>query len=295
MNRYINADLKPVLKKLEVTTKKVMPTLGLTGSHKATFKGGGLDFRDYRNYSPADDAQKIDWKASLRSDSLLVREFIEERNLNVMVLVDTGDSMIFGSEEKLKCEYAVEVMGNIAYAVLANDDSFGYMLHSDSVKARLKPKIGNKQFFQLSKDLIDVNNYGGVFNFSKAINNIMSLVKETSILIIISDFTDLDSNWESALKTAAAKYDIIAIMVRDKRDRELPKEQMQVVLENVTKKKKELVDTKTFGKEYKIETIKQEKMLRETFIKMGCDFLPLINGEKFSQKLLKLFRYRGGF
>ena len=79
---------------------------GFLGSYTSFFRGRGLEFENYRSYTESDDASFIDWKASLRSNNLLVKEYVEERALNVFLLIDVSSKMFFSSTQKLKNEYA---------------------------------------------------------------------------------------------------------------------------------------------------------------------------------------------
>ena len=104
MRKKLNVDIVPSIRKLEVVTKGLIKTKGI-GSYKSVFRGKGLDFSEYRPYSNVDDAALIDWKASMRTNQLLMRQYEEERDLNVFFLLDFSSSMVFGSTPKLKNEY----------------------------------------------------------------------------------------------------------------------------------------------------------------------------------------------
>ena len=92
----------------------------ILGEYKSVFKGVGLEFEEYRRYEAGhDDAKGIDWKASLRASDLLIKTYIEERNLNIFIAVDVSSSMLLGSSKMLKYEYAANIAalsGTIAKA-----------------------------------------------------------------------------------------------------------------------------------------------------------------------------------
>ena len=85
--RKLKIDLTKNIKKLEITTKKVVGT-HLIGTYKSAFKGRGLEFASFREYSQNDDASQIDWKASVRTNKLLIKEFEEERKIDIFFLID---------------------------------------------------------------------------------------------------------------------------------------------------------------------------------------------------------------
>ena len=102
--------------------------------YKTLFRGKGLDFDGYRTYAPEDDAQNIDWKASKRSNELLVKQYIEERNLKVVFVIDVGENMVTGSTEKLKCEYVAEIVAALAHLIIISGDKIGFILYNENAK-----------------------------------------------------------------------------------------------------------------------------------------------------------------
>ena len=96
----INLDFS--LKRLDLVTKGLVTTKFL-GNYASAFKGTGLEFADYRKYNEGeDDAALIDWKASKRVNELLIKEYVEERNMEIMFLVDVSEKMLTSSIKKLK-------------------------------------------------------------------------------------------------------------------------------------------------------------------------------------------------
>jgi len=106
------------LRKTEVAAKRRVLSKVLEGSWIALLKGRGMEFAGFRPYTYGDDASRIDWNATLRAKEVLVREFEEYKTVNVFFLLDISDSMLFTSQKKLKCEYAAEMMFNLATAIV---------------------------------------------------------------------------------------------------------------------------------------------------------------------------------
>src|SRR6056297_3170557 len=106
----LNINIKARLQKVELNARRDILSRTLQGEWSTTFKGHGMEFAGFREYTYGDDASQIDWKASLRSKSTLVREFEDYKNFNVFFLFDVGNSMFFSSHKTLKCEFAAEVI-----------------------------------------------------------------------------------------------------------------------------------------------------------------------------------------
>ena len=287
----LKLNLKPLIKRLEVHTKKGL-TSTLTGSYKSTFKGKGLDFVGYRSYDVGDDANMIDWKATLRSQDLLVKILVEERNVNIIFLVDVSSSMSFASIDKLKNEYAAELVASLSFAAIQAGDSVGLVMFNDKIVKFLPPNMGNKQYFMIIKSLSNPKLYEGKFDFSRVINDLMNSFKRGAIVVIISDFIGLGQNWENYLRAVSEKFEVIGIMVRDPRDYEIPADVGQIVISDPYSDKEILIDTAKIKDEYESVVKEQIKYIKQTFIKSKSDFLELRTDKPFLNHIINFFLMR---
>ena len=136
--KFFKVDLVPALRRLEILSKGLTSSK-IIGAYKSVFKGKGLEFSGYRGYTLEDDSNLIDWKASARTNEILIKEYSEERDVDVFFLVDCSPRMLFGSTEKLKAEYVIELTASLSHAILEAGDSAGLALYSDDVKADILP------------------------------------------------------------------------------------------------------------------------------------------------------------
>jgi uncharacterized protein (DUF58 family) len=143
IKRELNLDIAGGISEFERLAKEFTLRIPL---YKIIFRGKGLEFDSYRDFAPDDDASEIDWKASMRSNKLLVKQYIEERDLKIMIIVDVSDNMIFGSTEKLKCEYAAELSAALAHLIISSNDKMGFALFDEGIKNMVFPEKGTKQF-----------------------------------------------------------------------------------------------------------------------------------------------------
>lgn len=291
MKKKLNVDIVPSIRRLQVVTKGLIKTKTV-GSYKSVFRGKGLDFSDYRPYSMIDDSAMIDWKASMRANQLLVRQYEEERDLNVFFLVDCSSSMVFGSTDKLKNEYSVEIVASLAYAILDAGDSVGLVMFNDKVIKKIYPGKGKGQFYALVKALTNPDNYGGGYDFDNAAEFILSYLKESNVLVIVSDFVGLKESSMKNIQYLTKKFDTIAVSVRDPRDRELPDDVGQVVIEDPYSNKNLLIEPKLIKDVYEEEIKKQEKWIKDVFMKNRSDFLFLTTDKGFTKPLMQLFLER---
>lgn len=290
MRRKLKIDIGKSVQQLTVVTRSLAAG-GIVGSYKSVFRGTGTEFDGYRSYSQ-DDASLIDWKASARANKLLIREYIEERNLNVFFLMDVSSSTLFSSIPKLKNEYMAELVASLIYAVLYESDNAGLLMFSDNVKKILPLKSGPRQFYSVMREIINFENYGGDYDLAKALKFIQGYLVKGSVLILVSDFIGLKGEWEHYLKMCGNKFDMIAINIKDPMDRVLPEGVGQVVVSSPYTGEKVVIQPDKFKGEYESYVKKQEERLEEIFKENNIDYLSLSTDKSFVKPLLMFFRRR---
>lgn len=285
-------NLVPNIKKLEINTR-LFATGSFIGNYRSSFKGKGLEFESYRSYMQDDDANLIDWKASARSDDVLVKQFIEERNLRVFLLVDVSSSMLYGSAEgKLKVIYAAELAASLCYAILRSKDSVGYGIFSDRMINFSMPSMESNQFYRLCSTLLNTNNYGGGYDLESSLDELFGILPDRTVLIIISDFIGLSGNWEQKLTVAGKKFEIIGIMLRDIFDRTLPSDEVNLLVEDPYSEQQVLVNPVVMKKNYELHSREDEEYIKGAFKRSNGDLLVLPTDKPFLKPLVAFFKIR---
>ena len=290
--KKLNADLVPKIRKMEVFARQSALSQYIEGNWTTSIKGQGIEFTGYRSYTYGDDASMIDWKASLRSKSLLVKEYEQEKSVNVYFLLDVSNSMLFTSTKKLKVEHGAELVSSLAYAILRSGDGVGMSMFTDKLVTRLAVNNGRKMHRIIVNDLSNLNNYGGKFSFENTARIIMSILKTNAILIIISDYIGLGPTWQKSLRMLNTKFQVIGIMIRDPRDRELPKDAGQYFLEDPYTGEKLYIDTAVYADAYKKYVQKEELEIAKYFKSANADFIKIITDTDYNVDLIKFFKHR---
>ncbi len=290
--KQFKVDVSPALKRLEVLSKKRISGV-LSGEFRSILKGRGLEFHGYRNYNAAeDDARKIDWKASLRSRYLVVKELVEERNNQVLFLIDASSTMSFSSVDKLKNEYVIEMFASLAHTLLTEGDSVGLALFSDQIHNMIIPNIGNKQFFIMLQTLTNPVNYEGDYDLENVLRELTGRLIRKTIIIIVSDFIGLYGEWFDRLKLLSTKHEIIAIAVQDPRDLEMPADVRQVFVEDSRMRESLLIDTKIVKDDYEKLMKEQNEELARMFKAAQVDNLFLTTDKSFKNPMFMFFMKR---
>ena len=292
--KEIRLDFTTPIKKLEISPLW-HPAKGIFASKYASvFKGRGLEFAGFREYDElTDDAKLIDWKASLRANKLLVRELVEERNLEIFFLFDVSESMLFSSIEKLKCEYAAEFIAALSYGILSAEDSVGLGFFNDRLRTWISPGRGVQHYAIIKLLLKNTANYGGKYDLSKALRDILALprMKMVSVLFVVSDFIGAnDTLYDLVSKMVNRFKGVFCIMVRDPLDSYLPKGIGYIYLADPNSGELVLVNADKIREKYNREAQKEEKMIEENLKGEGADFMKLHTNKDFVTEFVKFFK-----
>lgn len=289
VEQKLNLDVAGAVSELETLLKRVLPKNILY----QIVLGKGLEFDGYSDYTQLDDASLIDWKASVRGKKLFIRKYIEERDLKFVFLIDVSDNMVFGSTEKLKCEYAAELAAALSHLILINGDRFGFILYNDSIVIRRAPELGNKQFEIFVSELSNPLIYNGGSNLNNVLDTLPNdLDRNTAMIFIISDFVKLDETHQKNLEILASLFEIVAVIVRDPLDNHLPIIDKELVIENPETKEKLLINPKIAAKIYEENAFKQLSLVKKIFQNNNVDFLELSTEKSFAEEFAVFLKER---
>ena len=289
MKRELNLDIPGSVAEFELLLKRVLPKNIL---YQVVY-GKGVEFDGYRVFSPEDDASNIDWKASVRANETLVRKYIEERDLKIMFLIDVSDNMIFGSTEKLKCEYAAELIAALAHVMLIAGDRIGFVLFSDKIVKFRFPGFGDTQFNVLSHELSDAMNYGGGSDLNNVLGNLLgTLNKDTSMVFLISDFVNLNENNKKNLELFSVLFETIAFIVKDPLDITLPDVNKELAIENPRTGERLIINPKIAKESYEVNASQQTDIIKDIFRDANIDFAEFNSKEHFALNLAQFLTER---
>jgi len=287
----INVDFKPHLRKIELLTQQPVES-EFIGEFRSLQRRKGIEFEDYRLFAPGDDSAVIDWKASKRTGHLLLREYTQIRTLSVFIVLDVSNSMLFSSVSKLKCEYAAELAAALSYYFIKSDDMVSLTLFNDKIVKFLPVNFGTRHFNAITQVLTNPALYGGGFNLTNCLGKVQGLIREGSVVVIISDFIGLEKNWQQSLEILSKKGDIIAMVVRDPLDMKITEKIGQAVISDPFSDNVILVDTAAVKQEYE-RMAEQQLLAIEAVVKRSKgDMLFLDTSRPFDDDVIKFFAKR---
>lgn len=215
----LTEELLRTIRRIEIRTSHLVAEQ-FAGAYQSVFKGRGMEFAEVRPYVPGDDIRTIDWNVTARTGSPFVKRFAEERELTVMLLVDTSPSTRFGSVRQFKSQLAAEVAAVLAFSAIRNHDKVGLVLFSDRVEHAIPPRKGRRHVLRVIRDVLSFVPVGTNTRIGAALEHLQHVCKRRAVVFLMSDF--LDPDFDAALKLARQRHDVIAVLLDDPRDFALP-------------------------------------------------------------------------
>ena len=250
-----------------------------------------MEFSEVREYQPGDDVRLIDWNVTARMNQPFIKEFIEERELTLMLLVDVSSSGSFGSDQKFKNEIAAEVASIIAFAAIKNNDKIGLIIFSDKIEHHIPPKKGKAHIWNIIRTILSFKPEGKGTNLALPLEYLLKIQKKKATTFLISDFQD--TNYEQQLKLANQKFDLIAINIIDPREETLPDVGM-VFLEDLETGKTLLVNTHDpqMLKEHQKRCSQKKQDRKKFFNSIGIDTIEIFTNKSLTDPIIKYFKFR---
>jgi uncharacterized protein (DUF58 family) len=207
------------IRRIQITSSRLVNE-ALAGEYHSVFKGRGMEFDEVREYGHGDDVRAIDWNVTSRTGRPFVKRYVEERELTVMLLIDTSASGMFGSSNRLKSEISAEISAIIAFSAIKNNDRVGAMLFTDCVEKFIPPRRGTRHVLRVVREVLYHAPGRPGTCLRHALDSLNRLTPKRSVVVLISDL--LDRGYEHALKTANHRHDLVLFQIIDPRERELP-------------------------------------------------------------------------
>ena len=285
-------DILRTVRRIEIATRRTV-NAELAGRYHSVFKGQGMAFSEVRPYTPGDDIRHIDWNVTARSsgDGLFIKQFIEERELTVTLLVDLSGSGGFGTRGRTKRALLAELGALIAFSAIQNNDRVALILFTDHVEHYVPPRKGRAHVLRVIRDIVDVRPVARGTDIGGALAYLSRVQKKRAVCFVLSDF--LDDAYESALKVALARHDVVAMRVLDPAELELFDLGI-VALEDAESGSVVRVDSasprvrRAYAAARQAAVRKSERRLSQ----LGCDLVDLRTDRDFVAPLIHFFRVR---
>ena len=293
MNPEDLMDSNELSNRIDTEVKRVSDKFRFIMQYKEQFQSTGIEFSDLREYQPTDDASRIDWKNSAKSQKTFVQEYEEEKDMETFIIVDASDTMLFGTADKLKSEYAALIASTLAYSAVDSGINVGVGMFGDDYTL-LTPAGGQVQYQKILHELTDYENYGGDFDMDQAMNKTIGNVKQDTAIFIISDFLDVKGEWKLKMQLANMKFrHVLSVITKDLRDYKLPDSGL-MRLESPDGSGQRVVNTEEVKDEYEEEAKKNYEEIKQKLSESGSAHLEVDTRDSFAAKFVQFFESSEG-
>jgi uncharacterized protein (DUF58 family) len=278
------------IRKIEIKTRGLSKNI-FSGEYHSAFKGMGMSFAEVRSYKYGDEVKNIDWNVTARTNEPHIKVFEEERELTVMLLIDISKSTYFGSKSKLKSDIVAEISAVLAFSAITNNDKVGAILFSDKIEKFIIPRKGKKHILRIIREIIYFKPESKGTDIGLALRYLNNVNKKRSIVFILSDF--LAKNYETPLRIAGKKHDVIGIHIFDLAEYKLSSIGLVKVQDPETGKIM-ILDTssKSIRQKYEKSYAENYKYFKNNFNKLGLDTIDIQVKDDYTMALLKFFKRR---
>lgn len=276
------------VKLLEINTRKLVNSL-FAGQYHSAFKGQGMTFAEFREYVAGDDVRTISWPVTARTGKTFIKKFDEERELTLMLVVDASGSLNFGSGEYLKGEIVTHLSALLGFAAAKNNDHVGLLLFTDQVEHFVPAKKGRGHIQRILRDLYFFKPKSSGTKISSATDYLQGILKKRATVFVFSDFQD--QNFAQSLRMMAKKHDVIAVVVQDPAELELPSVGL-VDLQDAETGAMITVDSSApvFRKAYRSHMSALRDLRERELRQAGIDRVEVVSGAEFVEPLISYFR-----
>ena len=282
-------DLREI-RSIEIRTRRLVQDQ-LAGSYHSVFKGRGMSFDTVRGYQPGDDIRRIDWNVSARTSEVHVKEFVEERELTVMILVDMSGSLDFGTRAESKRRLAAKLAALLAFSAIENNDRVGLVLFTEEVERYIPPKKGRKHVLRLLSEIMTFKPAHRGTCINTCMEFLLRVARRKAVAFLVSDFHD--EGPQKALRIAAGRHDLIPVILEDPVERALPNLGMAWMEDAETG---EVLPVPThmrgFRKRFQENSAANRDALDTLFRRLKMDAIRLQTGESLHRPLLNYFKLR---
>lgn len=280
------------IRQIELRTRRLVND-SFAGSYRAVFKGRGMTFDSVRAYEPGDDVRRIDWNVTARTGEPFIKQFVEERELTVMLVLDASASILFGTAGRTKRDLAAELGAVLALSATRNNDRVGLLVFSDQVELFVPPRKGRNHILRLIRDLMAARPAGQGTDMVAALRTLNRVLKHRSIIFLISDFLLPSDEYLPELRITSRRHDVIAITLNDRLEHAWPAVGL-VSLKDAESGARVWVDTGSADWRLRFGAQAQRfQQMRETALtKAGVDRIHLVSDDDYLRALAEFFRRR---
>jgi uncharacterized protein (DUF58 family) len=200
----------------------------MTGMHRSPYQGASVEFAQHRPYVAGDDIRRVDWKVLAKTDRIYLKQYLEETNLQLILVVDASESMGFGSVTDgggarwTKYDHATAIAASLAYMAIQQQDSVGLAIFDQTLGRYFKPSNSPGQWKLVVNELQQIPRLHKT-STGKVLDQIAEKLTHRSLIVLLSDFFDDPAGIRQGLRHLRyRKHELLVFQVLDPQEIEFP-------------------------------------------------------------------------
>ncbi len=303
---YLAPETLGQLAPFELRAKMIVEGV-MSGMHRSPYQGMAVEFAQHRQYVAGDDLKHLDWKVFGRSDKLYLKQYQQETNLDVVLLVDGSSSMNFGTlpvkrdwggtrasvttHRWTKFDHATAIAAALAYVCLHQQDRVGLSVFAEEVRSLLRRSSARSQWRQVVGAL-SVETVEAKTNLAKVTDQILGKITNRALFVIISDFFDDPESIRTALARFRHKrHDVILLQTLDRQEIEFDLSQ-PAPFEGMEDEGRVRIDPRAIRDAYLESITRHNEFLSRTALSFNFDYQLLKTHESVGPTLAYLLARR---
>ncbi len=220
--RYLEPAALARVKNLSMVARGVVEG-AISGLHSSPYKGFSVEFAEHREYTTGDDPKHLDYKMLARTERLYIKQYEEETNMKVQIILDTSGSMGYKHQSKIsKFEYGCYLTAVLAYMMTRQQDSVGLTTFDTEIRLDMDARSSPRHFGEMM-DRLDTMRPGEETDIASILHLLANRFKKRCLIVLISDLYDDPENLMKALHHFThRRHEVIVFNVFDKAELEFP-------------------------------------------------------------------------
>ncbi len=219
--RFLHPEAIKRISRMELRASHIVEGF-LSGMHRSPYFGQSVEFRQHREYATGDDLRHVDWQVWARQDRLYIKQFEEDTNMRVYLLVDASNSMAYGEGPLSKYEYAATIAASLSFLILKQQDAVGCMTFDDTVRNRV-PVLSKRNHLLQVIESLDVDKPADKTDLLNIFQAAASIYPKRGMMVVISDFlSDPEQTLRGLRLLRQRGHDVLVLHVMDDDELDFP-------------------------------------------------------------------------
>jgi len=220
--RYLEPAALARVKNLTLVARGVVEG-SISGLHASPYKGFSVEFAEHREYTAGDDPRHLDYKLLARTERLYIKQYEEETNMRVQILLDTSGSMGYSYDGKItKLQYGSYLTAILSYLMTRQQDLVGLTTFDTEIRLDMPARSSPRHFNEMMRQLEAIEP-GRQTGIAATLHKLANRFKRRCLIVLVSDLYDEPEELMRALHHFRhRRHEVIVFHVLDKAEIEFP-------------------------------------------------------------------------